>query len=101
MRRACASWRRRTATMPNGASGFRQSLPGTLVQFLMMNLLIFGGTSIAGERASGVMRRLAVQPVRRWELVLGKVYGRFLLGGVQIVFFVVLGEFVFKINLGR
>jgi ABC-type multidrug transport system permease subunit len=82
-------------------SGFRQSLPGTLVQFLMMNLLIFGGTSIAGERASGVMRRLAVQPVRRRELVLGKVYGRFLLGGVQIVFFMLLGEFVFKINLGR
>ena len=28
-------------------AGFNQSLPGTLVQFLMMNLMIFGGASIA------------------------------------------------------
>src|SRR5438093_3832854 len=35
-------------------SGFNQSLPGTLVQFLMMNLMIFGGASVAGERAEGV-----------------------------------------------
>jgi len=82
-------------------SGFNQSLPGTLVQFLMMNLLIFGGASVAGERADGVLRRLAVYPIRRWELVIGKVYGRFLLGGVQIVFFLLLGQFLFKVNLGQ
>src|SRR5207302_1669710 len=41
-------------------AGFNQSLPGTLVQFLMMNLMIFGGASIASERADGVLRRLAV-----------------------------------------
>jgi len=81
-------------------AGFNQSLPGTLVQFLMMNLMIFGGASLAGERADGVLRRLAVYPIRRWELVIGKVYGRFLLGGVQIVFFLLLGQFVFKVNLG-
>jgi len=82
-------------------SGFNQSLPGTLVQFLMMNLMIFGGASLAGERADGVLRRLAVYPIRRWELVIGKVYGRFLLGGVQIVFFLLLGQFIFKVNLGQ
>ena len=82
-------------------SGFNQSLPGTLVQFLMMNLMIFGGASVAGERAEGVLRRLAVYPIRRWELVIGKVYGRFLLGGVQIIFFLLLGQFVFKVNLGQ
>src|SRR5207302_11144746 len=36
-------------------AGFNQSLPGTLVQFLMMNLMIFGGASIASERADGVL----------------------------------------------
>ncbi len=82
-------------------SGFQQSLPGTLVQFLMMNLMIFGGASVASERAEGVLRRLAVYPIRRWELVLGKVYGRFLLGGVQIIFFLLLGQFIFKVNLGQ
>ena len=82
-------------------AGFNQSLPGTLVQFLMMNLMIFGGASVAGERAEGVMRRLAVYPIRRWELVIGKVYGRFLLGVVQIIFFLFLGQFLFKVNLGH
>jgi ABC-type multidrug transport system permease subunit len=82
-------------------SGFNQSLPGALVQFLMMNLLIFGGASVAGERQDGVLRRLAVYPIRRWELVIGKVYGRFLLGGVQIVFFLLLGQFIFKVDLGH
>ena len=82
-------------------SGFNQSLPGTLVQFLMMNLMIFGGASVAGERAEGVLRRLAVYPIRRWELVIGKVYGRFLLGGVQIIFFLLLGQFIFKVILGQ
>lgn len=81
-------------------AGFNQSLPGTLVQFLIMNLMIFGGASIAGERSDGVLRRLAVHPIRRWELVVGKVYGRFLLGLVQIVFFLLLGQFIFKVNLG-
>ena len=82
-------------------SGYNQSLPGTLVMFLMMNLLIFGGASIAGERTNGVMRRLAVYPIRKWELVLGKVYGRFLLGCVQIVFVLLLGRFVFGVNIGH
>src|SRR2546422_73196 len=82
-------------------SGYNQSLPGTLVQFLMMNLMIFGGASIASERTDGVLRRLAVYPIRRWELGLGKVYGRFLLGGVQILFFLLLGQFIFKVNLGH
>ena len=82
-------------------AGFNQSLPGTLVQFLMMNLLIFGGASLAGERTDGVLRRLAVYPIRRWELVVGKVYGRFLLGVVQIIFFLLLGQFIFKVDVDQ
>jgi ABC-type multidrug transport system permease subunit len=82
-------------------AGFNQSLPGTLVQFLMMNLMIFGGASVAGEREEGVLRRLAVYPIRRWELVIGKIYGRFLLGVVQIIFLLLLGQFIFKVNLGQ
>lgn len=82
-------------------SGFNQSLPGTLVMYLMMNLLIFGGASIAEERTNGVLKRLAVYPIRRWELVTGKVYGRFLLGCVQAAFLLLLGKFVFGVNIGQ
>ncbi len=82
-------------------AGFNQSLPGTLVMFLMMNLLIFGGTSVAAERTNGVLRRMAIHPLRKWEIVLGKVYGRFLLGTLQIVFLLLAGRFVFRVNIGE
>ena len=39
-------------------SGFSFSLPGILVMYLMMNLLIFGGTAMAAERRNGVIKRL-------------------------------------------
>lgn len=73
--------------------GFRQSVPGNLVMFLMLNGLIFGGASLAGERQTGVLRRLAVQPLRRRELVVGKIYGRFLLACAQALVMLLIGQF--------
>ena len=81
-------------------SGFNFSLPGNLVMYLMMNLLIFGGSTIAAERRSGVIKRLMVYPVGRLELIAGKIYGLMLLGVTQILFFLVVGRFLFHVNLG-
>ena len=81
-------------------SGFNFSLPGNLVMYLMMNLLIFGGATVAAERRNGVIKRFMVHPVRRGELVMGKIYGLMLLGAVQIVFFLGVGKFAFGVNLG-
>jgi len=81
-------------------SGFNFSLPGNLVMYLMMNLLIFGGATIAAERRNGVIKRLMVHPVTRLELVMGKIYGLMLLGAVQILFFLAAGKFLFHVNLG-
>ena len=81
-------------------SGFNFSLPGNLVMYLMMNLLIFGGATVAAERRNGVIRRLMVHPVTRLELVMGKIYGLMLLGAVQIIFFLAVGKFLFHVNLG-
>jgi ABC-2 type transport system permease protein len=81
-------------------SGFNFSLPGNLVMYLMMNLMIFGGASVAAERRNGVIRRLMVHPVRNLELVMGKIYGLMLLGAVQIVFFLAVGKFALGVNLG-
>ena len=39
-------------------TGFNFSLPGNLVMYLMMNLLIFGGSTIAADRRNGVIKRL-------------------------------------------
>jgi ABC-type multidrug transport system permease subunit len=81
-------------------SGFNFSLPGNLVMYLMMNLLIFGGSTIAAERRNGVIKRIMVHPVTRLELVMGKIYGLMLLGLVQILFFLAVGKFLFHVNLG-
>jgi ABC-type multidrug transport system permease subunit len=81
-------------------SGFNFSLPGILVMYLMMNLLIFGGATIAAERGNGVIRRLMVHPVTRMELVMGKIYGLMLLGVAQILFSLAVGKFLFHVNLG-
>jgi ABC-2 type transport system permease protein len=81
-------------------SGFNFSLPGNLVMYLMLNLLIFGGTSMAASRRSGILKRLATSGASRQEIVLGKIYGNTLLGAAQIVFFLLLGKYVFHVNLG-
>lgn len=81
-------------------AGFNFSLPAILVMYLMMNLLIFGGATIAAERRNGVIRRLMTSPTARMELVQGKIYGLMLLGAVQILFFLAVGKFAFHVNLG-
>ena len=81
-------------------TGFNFSMPGNLVNFVMMNLLIFGGTTVAAHRRSGTLRRLMTLPVRRGELVAGQIYGLWLLGVVQIGFFLLVGRFLFHVNLG-
>ena len=81
-------------------SGFNFSLPGNLVMYLMMNLMIFGGATVAAERRNGVIRRLMIHPVTKLELVFGKIYGLILLGAVQIIFFLVVGKLVMGVNLG-
>ncbi len=81
-------------------SGYSFSLPGNLVMYLMMDLLIFGGVTLASERQRGVIKRLMVHPLSRVELVMGKIYGLMLLGGIQIVFLLLAGKFLFHVNLG-
>jgi ABC-type multidrug transport system permease subunit len=81
-------------------SGFNFSLPGNLVMYLMMNLLIFGGATVAAERREGLIKRFMIHPIARGELVMGKIYGLMLIGVVQILFFLAVGKFVFEVNLG-
>ena len=81
-------------------TGFNFSLPGNLVMYLLMNLLIFGGATMAAERRNGVIKRLMMCPVTRFELVTGKIYGLMLLGAVQILFFLAVGKLLFHVNLG-
>lgn len=82
-------------------AGFNLSLPGNLVMYLMMNLLIFGGANVAAERRNGVLRRLLVQPPSKGSIVMGKVYGLVLLGVVQITVLLGIGQFLLGVNIAE
>ncbi len=81
--------------------GFGFSLPGNLVGYVFLNILIFGGARVAEERRAGVMRRLAIQPVSRAQLLFGKLLGLELLAGVQTVVMLLAGQFVFGVDLAH
>lgn len=81
-------------------AGYQQSLPGVMTMFIMMNLLIFGGATLASERREGVLRRLLVMRLSMRELVLGKIAGLILLGLVQIAVMLMAGKFFMKIDFG-
>lgn len=78
--------------------GHQQSVPGIIVMFIMMNLLIYGGATLANERREGVLRRLLVQPITRHDLVLGKIFGLIFLAAVQIAFLLVAGRWFMKVE---
>src|ERR1041385_3927071 len=80
--------------------GYNQSIPGVLVMFVLMNLLIFGGTTVASERREGVMRRFMVHPVSKTELVYGKIVGLLGLGLVQIAYMLLVSIFLMKFHIG-
>ena len=74
-------------------AGFQRSVPSYLVMFVFLNLLV-SGAGIAEDRASGRLRRIAVAPVSRPEIILGKLLGRFAIGWIQIVYMLGFGLLV-------
>ena len=74
-------------------AGFQRSVPSYLVMFVFLNLLV-SGAGIAEDRASGRLKRMAMAPVSRREIVLGKLLGRFAIGWIQIIYMLAFGMIV-------
>lgn len=81
-------------------AGYNQSIPGVLVMFVMMNLLIWGGTTVASERREGVLRRFMAHPVTKGELIVGKIVALLGLGLTQIIWMLAVGAVAMKFRLG-
>jgi len=71
--------------------GFAQSIPGMAVMFVMLVALTYGAASITAERTNGQLRRLMTAPVTRFEIVAGKIGGRWVVAAAQITAFVLVG----------
>lgn len=80
-------------------TGFQGSVPGSLVMFVLMSM-VFSGAALVQERVSGLLRRIAVTPVSKGEIVLGKLFSRMIIASVQIVFLLAAGRLLFGIRLG-
>lgn len=63
-------------------SGFSQSVPGMGSMYVMFTVLA-GATALILERKNWTFQRLVMMPVRRWQILGGKITARFLLGMIQ------------------
>lgn len=80
-------------------TGFEQSVPGSLVFFILMALLT-NGVTLTIEREQGILRRLASSPMSRAAVVFGKWGARIALGAIQVVFALLTGTFLFHVRWG-
>ncbi|HEX6739299.1 MAG TPA: ABC transporter permease [Vicinamibacteria bacterium] len=81
-------------------TGFEQAIPGTTVMFTLLVLLTSGAVLLVNERREGLLRRLAMTPIPRGAVVLGKWMGRMALGLVQIAFALLAGTLLFGVRWG-
>ncbi len=88
-------------TLTKTPSGFDHVIPGTLVQFMMMMVLIYGGISVMVDRRRGILSRILFSSASIPELWGGKFLGRLLMGLVQALILMVTGILFFRLNLGN
>ncbi|MGD8374921.1 MAG: ABC transporter permease [Acidobacteriota bacterium] len=81
--------------------GFAQSVPGILTMTVLMMTVIYGAVFLTLERTNGMLRRQAMLPASRLQIVAGKLLGRFLVAGGQIAILALAGRFLFGISWGR
>jgi len=82
-------------------SGYQQSVPGTLVMFILIVLLTSGGISIVAERKTGILRRLASSPMTRPAIVLTKWSSRAALAVIQTAVGAAIATLLFKVEWGE
>ena len=82
------------------ASGFSQQSPGELVTWTLITLLGISEV-LVNERLGGTLRRLLITPTRPIAIILGKVFGRYALGLLQMAILIGIGSTVFGVDWGR
>lgn len=82
-------------------SGYQQSVPGTLVMFVLVVMLTTGGISLVVERKLGILRRLASSPMSRPSIVAAKWASRWILALIQLATGAALGTLLYGIEWGQ
>ncbi|RMH39892.1 MAG: ABC transporter permease [Deltaproteobacteria bacterium] len=74
-------------------------VPGLTGVILTMTMVMLTAMAIARERERGTLEQLIVSPVRRVELVIGKIVPYVLIGYVQMTIILLAGHSIFAVPL--
>ena len=74
-------------------------VPGLVGVILTMTMVMLTAMAIARERERGTLEQLIVSPVRRLELVIGKILPYTIMGYVQMTLILVAGRLVFDVPI--
>jgi ABC-2 type transport system permease protein len=74
-------------------------VPGLVGVILTMTMIMLTSMAIARERERGTLEQLIVSPVRRTELIAGKILPYVAIGYVQMSLILAVGHLVFKVPI--
>jgi ABC-2 type transport system permease protein len=74
-------------------------VPGLVGVILTMTMVMLTAMAIARERERGTLEQLIVSPVRRVELILGKIVPYVAIGYVQMTLVLLMGRLVFDVPI--
>lgn len=81
-------------------SGFKQAVPGNMVMFVLMAVLVSATIRLVVDRESGVVRRVLSYPVSTPTVVAAQMLGLILPGLVEAAYLLALAAFLFRVPLG-
>jgi ABC-2 type transport system permease protein len=73
--------------------------PGLIPVIMMIVAALLTSLSMAREWETGTMEQIVTMPVRRWELIIGKLAPYFCIGVLDLLLSVGVGYFVFSVPL--
>jgi ABC-2 type transport system permease protein len=76
-----------------------QIIPGLIGVILTMTMVLFTAIAIVRERERGNLELLITTPVRRLELMAGKIVPYVVIGLIQVTLVLVVGSFVFRVPI--
>ena len=74
-------------------------VPGIMAMLLTMTLISITAMAIVRERERGTLEQLIVTPMRKWELILGKIIPYIIIGYIQMTVALFVGVLVFDLPI--
>lgn len=73
--------------------------PGLVAIIMSVVAGFLTSLTISKEWENGTMEQLIPTPLTEWELIIGKLFTYFVIGFIDIILYLIMGEFVFNVPL--